>query len=165
MGYAAIVEQRELTMELRRAVATDIAELMNWFDSVESCRQWGGPNFEFPYTEESFFRDIKWQQMDSYSLEQDPGELLGFGQIYAKLGRSHLARLVIHPANRAQGLGNMLVKMLLEKGSENGQQSSLYVLENNCAAISCYQRAGFKFAAQPKDDDVPPECLFMVRKP
>ena len=151
-------------MELRRAVEADVSELMNWFDSKESCQQWGGPKFEFPYTVNSFLRDIHWGQLDSYSMKEDTGAFLGFGQIYEKMGRVHLARLVINPASRAQGLGYKLVKMLIEKGTEIGQQSSLYVMENNSTAISCYKRAGFEIAELPKDDDIPLRCLFMVRK-
>ena len=105
-----------MTMPLRRATDSDVTELMSWFDDSHSCKQWGGPAFEFPFTRESFARDLHWPDMDSFCLVNESDRLAGFGQFYEKYSRVHLARIVVNANCRRSGSGVELVQGLVEAG-------------------------------------------------
>ncbi|MCB1037221.1 MAG: GNAT family N-acetyltransferase, partial [Acidobacteria bacterium] len=92
-----------------------LEELASWFQDVDSCRQWGGPNFRFPFSAETFRADLRWGEMASWSLCED-GRLAAFGQYYERRGRCHLARLAVAPADRGRGLGTLLVEELSRRG-------------------------------------------------
>ncbi len=153
-------------MSLRRARKTEISELMGWFDTATSCTLWGGPSFEFPYTTDTFYRDLKWSSIKSFSWVNDNGKLIGFGQLYEKLGRTHLARLVVNPNYRGKGFGTRLLHNLIEEGARifSHDENSLYVDHGNTTAISCYQSAGFRSTDRPEEDKGFEDCLFMVLK-
>lgn len=149
---------------LRAATADDLRFLMAWFPDAESTARWGGPKFRFPFDFESFKADCRWPQMASYVLPDAAGELIGFGQLYPKLGRAHLARLAIAPEARGRGHGKLLVEALCRLGRDElgADEASLYVLETNVVARNLYRAVGFvESAAIP--DDAPPNTTFMVR--
>jgi ribosomal protein S18 acetylase RimI-like enzyme len=154
-------------MKLCAANSHHLTELMSWFPDRKTCLNWGGPNFRFPFTAASFTEDIHWDTLPSYSLVGEKGALSGFGQYYLREGRCHLGRLAISPACRGQGLGRLLVEQLSEIGCNDlgADQCSLFVLEDNLAAIQCYRKSGFEFAAYP--GEMPPleGCLYMTAIP
>ena len=154
-------------MILRKARKSDIQELMTWFDTAESCRSWGGPRFEFPFTTESFCRDSRWSDLDSFSLVDDSDRLLGFGQFYEKLNRVHLARIAVDPKRRGAGHGTVLMQELFVAGTTllSHKEFSLYVYSDNAAAIACYRGVGFKEVPAEEENEGLKDCLFMVAKP
>lgn len=150
-------------MHLTTATSHHLTTLMSWFPDRKTCLNWGGPMFRFPFTAASFVEDIRWNTLPSYSLISEQDDLIGFGQYYLREGRCHLGRLAISPLYRGQGLGGILVEQLSEIGcSDLGvDQCSLFVLENNLAAIRCYRKTGFEFAAYP--GEMPLEgCVYMT---
>ena len=153
-----------MNVRLRPAHESDIPVLMNWFQTERECKTWGGPEFDFPFDRVSFTRDVKWPQLDSYSLVRPDDGLLGFGQYYEKQQRVHLARLVVAPDFRGRGLGVELVGRLLETGREKLGRSdgSLYVMEHNAAALSCYRSLGFELHPPPENDVIHSGVVFMV---
>ena len=98
---------------LQEATAADIDVLMAWFPQQEDVLIWGGPSFRYPFTRETFFEDIYWGRMASFVLRDPAEEFAAFGQVFERLGRIHLARLVVHPALRARGVGKRLLRMLM----------------------------------------------------
>ncbi|TDJ14337.1 MAG: GNAT family N-acetyltransferase, partial [Gammaproteobacteria bacterium] len=73
-------------IKLNAATEVDINRLISWFPTARSVRVWGGPKFRYPFTAETFFEDVHWQQIDSYRLVDPAGDMLAFGQIYERLG-------------------------------------------------------------------------------
>ena len=138
--------------------------LMSWFTDEESCRVWGGPDFHFPFTEESFRESAKLDAWRSWSLLRPDGGLVGFGQYYERLGRCHLSRLVIAPAERRRGLGETLVRGLCARGREElGVETvSLFVLEDNEHATRLYRRLGFRITPYPEPSPKLVGALYMV---
>lgn len=129
-----------------------VAQLINWFEDLEQARRWGGPNFRFPCSVEEFAEQVNFKQMASYSLLDQNGTLVGFGQFYMRLNRYHLARLVIAPYARNQGLGKTLIRALLAltRTIGDGAGYSLFVMQENAAAIRCYESLGFEHAEYPE---------------
>lgn len=152
-------------MQLYRAVRADIEGLMSWFPDARSTRVWGGPAFRYPFTAETFAEDTRWRQMDSFRLADADGDMLAFGQLYERHGRINLARLVVAPERRGQGLGRRLVALLMEEGRRRFplDEFSLFVFRDNRPARACYESLGFEERVWPPGDDLIENCVYMTR--
>lgn len=150
---------------LRPAEDRDIDEMMRWFPDPASTHAWGGPGFRFPFTRHSFAEDLHWGRMASFSLCRPDGTLAGFGQIYERDSRIHLARLVVAPDLRRRGAGHCLVERLLAAGAAafTGDEFSLFVFRDNLPALRCYESAGFRMAAYPPGAPLSDRCFYLVR--
>ena len=148
-------------MKLVATTQSHYRELMSWFPDQRSCAFWASPEFPYPFTETTFMEHVR-PNLPSFSLIGDDQELLGFGQYYLRVGRCHLARLVIAPHHRGQGLGAFLVRGLCRRGGRNlgVQECSLFVLPDNVPALTLYRRLGFVEAAYP--GEIPPYGVYMV---
>ncbi len=152
-------------MKLNIATESDINLLMSWFPTERSVDIWGGPKFRYPFTPQSFQEDVRWREMDSYNSVDPSGEMLAFGQMYERHGRINLARLVVAPEQRGQGLGKRLVALLMDRGREGFplDEFSLYVHKDNHAARACYVSMGFEDSAYPDGDELADTCIYMTR--
>ena len=132
------------SMTLRPVTPADLHVMISWFPDQQSCRNWGGPEFRFPFSEQSFLEDAQLQTLPSYSYCDDD-RLLAFGQYYLRAGRCHLARLAVAPAERGKGHGTRLIVALLDCGSTalGTTECSLFVSTSNPRAARLYERLGF----------------------
>ena len=103
----------------------DVEQLMSWFTSEQQLAQWAGPDFRYPYNKQSFIEDSNIKQLASYSLLDDNNELLAFGQFYQRLQCVHLARIVVAPTLRGQGLAKVLLGKLSLQGKQKLRLDSL----------------------------------------
>ena len=147
-------------------VNVEIDELMTWFPDAESVNIWGGPNFRFPFTGETFREDCRLGLMQSWVLRNESAQLAAFGQAYERDGRGHLARLVSNPKLRRQGAGRMLIEMIIESLEETCtyDEYSLFVFRDNAPAHRCYASLGFVVQDYPEDAPMPEKCYFLTRK-
>ena len=152
-------------MKLIAATEADIDRLMSWFPTKQSIDIWGGPNFRYPFTPDTFHEDVRWKEMGSYCLVDSRDDMLAFGQFYERHSRINLARLVVSPQQRGKGLGKQLVSLLLDRGPTSFplKEFSLYVYEDNHPAMACYAGLGFAEHAYPDDDEMPDNCIYMTR--
>ncbi len=152
-------------MKLSAATEADIDRLMSWFPTEWSVDLWGGLNFRYPFTPGSFHEDVHGREMNTYSLVDGSGEMLAFGQFYERHGRINLARLVVSPDRRRQGIGKQLVNRLMEQGRKDirRQEYSLYVYKDNHPATACYMSLGFEEAEYPENDEMADTCLYLTR--
>ncbi|WP_096599494.1 ribosomal protein S18-alanine N-acetyltransferase [Calothrix sp. NIES-2100] len=73
--------------------------------------------------------------------------LLGMGCFWSILEEAHITILAVHPQYHCQGLGQALLYSLLKTASDRGlERATLEVRASNLAAISLYQKFGFKTA-------------------
>jgi len=151
---------------LRETPAADIDELMNWFPRAEDINIWGGPSFRYPFTRDTFFADIFWERMASFSLRDPSGNFVAFGQLYDRAGRIHLARLVVSPIMRGQGVGKRLIEMLMQVGPSifSGDEYSLFVFRENIPAYECYKSMGFVVGDYPDDMPHADVCYYLTRR-
>ena len=143
----------------------DITALMQWFPKADDVNIWGGPDFRFPFNQHSFFEDVKWGQMPSYSLCDPQGAFAAFGQIYERYGRINLARLVVNPTRRGEGVGKRLIDLLMTVGPSqfSCDEFSLFVYRDNISAFECYRSMGFVVADYPDDMPHPDVCYYLTR--
>lgn len=153
-------------MKLIPTTTPHIDELIQWFSSEAQVAQWTGPNFVFPFVRESFITMIKWQEIPSYTLVNNDGKVLAFGQFYQRLNCCHLGRLIVNPTLRGQGLGKVLIQQLANKGKATLklENLSLFVLANNLNALNLYQALGFTLQTYPEDIGLA-NCLYLIKKP
>ena len=139
--------------DFRSAELSDLAELASWIETAELCRQWAGTRVNFPIQLERLAEQIEFADADSWLLLRD-GRPVGFGQIVPKPGgRLHLARLLVAPKIRGNGLGRELSERLVRIAQERSPSSiSLNVFRENRVAVSLYQRLGFEPASRPESE-------------
>jgi ribosomal-protein-alanine N-acetyltransferase len=76
-------------------------------------------------------------------------KLLGMGCFWAILEEAHITILAIHPQYHRQGLGQALLYSLLQTARDRGlERATLEVRASNLAAISLYEKFGFKIAGR-----------------
>jgi ribosomal protein S18 acetylase RimI-like enzyme len=150
---------------LTEASEEDIDQLMAWFPDANAIHIWGGPAFRYPFTRETFHHDAFWSEMASYCLRDPAGQMVAFGQFYARIGRINLARLVVHPKSRGQGVGKQLIGGLMAAARPLFQLSefSLFVYGDNTPAFECYKSMGFVVTECPGEMPTGETCLYLTR--
>lgn len=125
---------------------------MSWFKTERDVRDWAGPSIRFPFTATSFTEDACVNQLESIAMTDSSGELLAFGQFYQRLDCCHLARLVVSPQHRGQGLITKLVEHLSNTGCQElgVQRVSLFVGIHNQPALKVYRALGFTETRYPE---------------
>ena len=143
----------------------DLDELMSWFRDAAEVDIWGGPRFRYPFTKATFRKDCHWGRIAGFRLNSPAGEFAAFGQMYQRYGRINLARLVVKPAMRGQGVGKRLVGLLIEMGPKlfPADEFSLFVYRHNAAALGCYQSMGFVISDYPKEARMADQCYYLTR--
>jgi ribosomal protein S18 acetylase RimI-like enzyme len=142
-----------VSLVLASATRAHLRQMMDWFPSAQSVLLWGGTEFRFPFTEDSFAQDCMLERVPSFVLIDDLGELHAFGQCYRRCDRCHLGRLAIAPSRRGQGIGTRLVRELAAQGSRvlAVTECSLFVSPLNPRARALYERLGFRCTRYPDD--------------
>lgn len=100
-------------------------------------------------------------ESNSFCLSSDNYDLLGFGQCFDKgNGLARLARVIVSPVYRGQGLGTVLCQALMQQATMTIKPDtfSLGVYIDNPAAITVYSRLGFAVAG----DSAHPDSLNMT---
>ena len=151
--------------QLVEASDHDLDDLMSWFHDADEVDIWGGPRFRFPFTRATFRKDCHWGRMPGFRLDSPQGEFSAFGQMYRRYGRINLARLVVNPAMRGQGVGKRLVSMLIEAGPSlfEGDEFSLFAYRHNAAALGCYRSMGFVVGDYPSGARMADQCYYLTR--
>ncbi|MEO3865513.1 GNAT family N-acetyltransferase [Rheinheimera fenheensis] len=145
-----------LKPQLALASVAEMCQLRRWFNNADEQHSWGGDNFAYPCSELRFLQQLCRPGTQSYALigsdQQDSStELLGFGQLCDRFGCHHLARLVIRPDQRGQGLAKVLIyELIIQALGQQQRNISLYVHRHNTIAVSCYQQLGFVISPPPE---------------
>ncbi|XPF94770.1 GNAT family N-acetyltransferase [Colwellia sp. RE-S-Sl-9] len=151
-------------MQLVQPLNEHLIEMMSWFSNEKDLTDWAGPNFSFPYNNTSFVDDLQLNDLSSFSLVSNDSDFLAFGQYYLRLGKCHLARLIVNPNFRGKGLAKELINCLCELGLKelNVIQCSLFVFSHNEIALNTYKKIGFTIANYPSELTIK-NCLYMVK--
>ena len=134
---------------LAPAADSEFDDVMSWFPDAHSVDIWGGPNFRYPFTAETFREDCRVDVMASYVLRNSAGELAAFGQSYER-----------------QGAGRKLIRMIIAALEMTGDydEYSLFVYRDNTPAYQCYLSLGFVVVQYPDDAPMPDKCFFLTKR-
>jgi ribosomal protein S18 acetylase RimI-like enzyme len=156
-------------MQLQQPTKQHLLQVMEWVRSPKVFNIWAGPGFRFPFTAESFIEDLKLDELETRVLI-DPqldldNQVQAFGQIYQRLNRTHLGRLVVNPHSQGKGIGTQLIKSLMALGDTlfDCDSYSLFVLHSNTRSKELYQRLGFEIAEYPEIMPLA-DCHYMVKR-
>jgi ribosomal protein S18 acetylase RimI-like enzyme len=132
-------------LALQRFTAQDAEVIVTWPQSITEARWWAGPHISWPLTNAVVQHWHVDPDVHPYILNQG-ATLLGYGELWVDpvAQEVELARLIVAPMHRGQGIGVCLVRLLLAQAEQTGYpQIFLRVCPDNHAAITCYLRAGF----------------------
>jgi ribosomal protein S18 acetylase RimI-like enzyme len=121
------------------------AEIAGWATTAEEARRWGGRETAWPVASSVFDSWHADPEVHAYVLVE-AGEPLGYGEVWVDADEREveLGRIIVAPERRGQGLGRLLVTLLLEQAAPTGYPAAFVrVAPDNAAALACYAGAGF----------------------
>lgn len=134
------------TPRLRPARLEDLDPVLTWTTDADAVRLWAGPNLGFPVDRERLWQDLFKSPGAPFVLCGTAGEVLAFGQVmHREENYAHLARLIVSPAHRGQGLGRTLCRELMRIAPTflPVRWCSLFVYPENQRASALYRSLGF----------------------
>jgi ribosomal protein S18 acetylase RimI-like enzyme len=132
-------------LHLRHFLTRDAASIITWPQSIIEARWWAGLQANWPLPSNVVQRWHDDPDVRPFILT-DGATLFAYGELWndAEEQEVELARLIVAPGHRGQGLGVALVRLLLEEASDTGYgRAFLRVVPDNHVARNCYLRAGF----------------------
>lgn len=124
--------------------------LSRWTTDADLLFQFAGTEFSYPITEKQI-EDYQHKNPDRnfYIGLNEVNEAVAFGEVIPQENQiPRIGRLLIgNPADRGKGYGTSFIRLLLAECRVLFQTKTveLFVLEDNLAAIHCYQKIGFQF--------------------
>ncbi len=140
---------RVFMKRLRPATNDDLADILSWLTTAESLKLWGGPLLTFPPDVAKTWCEIGANDNNSFVLVDQQDRVLGFGQTLQREAHAiHLARIILAPDTRGQGLGRVLCEQLMQTAIKQHQPAkiTLNVYQENEVAVSLYRSLGFVLA-------------------
>jgi len=146
---------------LRPPEAADYAALGSWTPDADSCARWAGPKLKFPFAARQLPQLLAEPGAHSFVLSRGSAEALGFCQFWVREpGVAHLARIILAPSARGQGLAATLCRLLMAEAARavDAKAFTLRVYRDNHPALATYE--GLGFVAVPDRSD---ERIFFMR--
>ena len=146
---------------LQPACPQDLETILPWVDSADLLRQWGGPSLVHASTPEEVWFAMGATPENAFVLFDPSGEIVGFGQAFVRDPSVHLARLIVAPSRRGQGLGRRLAMRLIQaaivhhpdeitlKAEPNTSTAAKLFNSFNFAAMTAIQTAEYFQNPQP----------------
>ncbi len=145
-------------------VQADYLTIGAWLPDAASCQRWAGPRLAFPFVASHLPELLAVAGETSYCLAAGDSGPLGFGQFWLTTpGTAHLARIIVSPQARGQGLGRLLCQSLMAQARQTlgVHDFTLRVYRDNGGARALYDSLGFTLVAAESSD----ELLFMRATP
>ena len=128
----------------------------SWISDAKACSRWAGPQVPFPFSSVELPAHIHATDTNTFCLSAEKEDLLGFAQYFDKgNGVVRLARVIVSPACRGQGLGKILCALVIERAltSLKVESFSLGVYRDNPAAIATYSELGFSLVEDQSTEE------------
>jgi [ribosomal protein S18]-alanine N-acetyltransferase len=141
---------------LQPATLEDLRIVLGWITSPEELRLWGGPALSFPPVVEKTWQEIDASDQNTFSLMNPKRDVVGFGQtLFREPNTVHLARIIVSPALRGEGIGRILCQQLMRAGVLSYRVSAftLNVYTDNTPAVKLYRSLGFTVVAQDTEQN------------
>lgn len=107
--------------------------------------------FSVPWSRESIAREIIDNHLAFYIVAEIENTVVGYAGLWSIVDEGHITNVAVHPNFRKKGIGEALVKVILDNSIRNGLKShTLEVRFSNEAAIRLYEKMGFKAAGLRK---------------
>ena len=145
-----------MTLALRPFAADDDAALIAWIGSAEELERFAGSSLAWPLTADQLDRIRADPKAHAWTACTDPATQAAVGHaelIVTGEDTGRIARVLLDPARRGEGLGGALVAAIVNRARALGiTRLSLNVLAGNEPAIRTYRRLGFADAGSDPAD-------------
>ena len=146
-------------LALRAFVAEDDAALIGWIASAPELERFAGPTLAWPLDAAQLAALRADPAVVAWTAYTDPVGRPAVGHVevvWVAGDRGRIARVLLDPARRGEGLGHELVGAAMAYASALGMaRLELNVYADNAAAIRAYRRLGFEDAGvHPRDPRV-----------
>jgi len=136
---------------LRPAFQKDLYQILPWIENSKMLKYWGGHRLTYPPDPEKTWMEIGGKTCDTYVLDDTAGAIVGFGQtICREPSAVHLARIIVSPNRRGQGLGRIFCQQLIHVSFQHYRPAyfTLNVYRDNIPAVRLYKSLGFRVASE-----------------
>ena len=128
-------------------------------EDIEALSRIEAESFSMPWSANAF-RDLLLQPYCTYLVALAEGQVVGGCGYTDTCGDANIDNVVVDPAYRNRGIGNILLEELLKAGRSAGIRAfTLEVRVSNKAAIHLYEKYGFQsegirpnFYERPRED-------------
>ncbi len=141
---------------LRSAAPEDLQVILDWVTSPEQLRLWGGPALTYPPRVDRTWGEIGATTQNTFSLIDAASHVSGLGQILLReKDTAHLARIIVSPALRRNGIGHILCQQLMRVASQRYGTTgfTLNVYKDNLPAVKLYRSLGFIIVAEDTEQN------------
>lgn len=108
-------------------------------------------SFPTPWTEESFTSELRDNHLAHYFCLEVEGKVIGYMGLWIIMGEAHITNIAIWPGCRGQGLGEYLMRNVMQKMVTAGVfKLTLEVRVSNASAQKLYNKLGFRPAGLRK---------------
>ena len=130
-----------------------MADLADVCEIEEQC-------FSVPWSRESMEKELIGNDQAHYLVVEIDEKVVGYAGFWQVLDEGHIMNIAVAPEVRGQGLGEELMRAMLQQGAQLGIiYWTLEVRVSNVAAIKLYEKVGFTSAGirpgyyeKPKED-------------
>jgi [ribosomal protein S18]-alanine N-acetyltransferase len=102
-------------------------------------------SFTSPWPEQAFYNELTHNQFARYTVITINNQVVGYCGLWIILDEAHITNIAIHPDYRGFGLGEALLRYVMEMASLLGaMKMTLEVRVSNRIAQSLYKKLGFE---------------------
>jgi ribosomal-protein-alanine N-acetyltransferase len=142
---------------LRPPQAADYAAIGTWVPDADSCVRWAGPKLKFPFDPQKLPQLLAEPGAHSFVLSRGQADALGFCQFWVREpGVAHLARIILAPSARGQGMAATLCRLLMAEAARtvDAKAFTLRVYRDNHPALATYEGLGFVTVPDRSDERI-----------
>jgi [ribosomal protein S18]-alanine N-acetyltransferase len=133
-------------------------------DDIEQIMQIEKLSFSLPWSKQAYLNELSHNNLAYYYGLFDQDQLIGFGGFWLILDEGHIANMAVHPARRRQGIGEVLMRLIIVQCQSKGaKKMTLDVRKYNYPAQKLYFKLGFDAAGiRPRYYDDPKEDALIM---
>ncbi|WP_110113916.1 ribosomal protein S18-alanine N-acetyltransferase [Bacillus sp. CGMCC 1.16541] len=102
-------------------------------------------SFATPWSREAFYNELTNNQFSTYIVMEENEQIIGYCGTWIIVDEVHITNIALLPSYRGKGLGELLLRNVINVVKEMGAQSmTLEVRVSNYTAQSLYRKLGFQ---------------------
>ncbi|MBH9968870.1 ribosomal protein S18-alanine N-acetyltransferase [Bacillus sp. V3] len=114
-------------------------------DDLDAVMEIEHRSFSIPWTREAFYNEIEQNHLSTYLVVEDGECIAGYCGVWLVVDEAHITNVAVLPDYRGKGLGEALMKRIMEIAKQVGARvMTLEVRVSNEAAKGLYRKMGFQ---------------------
>ncbi|WP_263621562.1 ribosomal protein S18-alanine N-acetyltransferase [Rossellomorea aquimaris] len=114
-------------------------------DDLDAVLEIEHRSFAIPWSREAFYNEIEQNHLSTYVVAEEGGCVAGYCGVWLVVDEAHITNVAVLPDYRGKGIGEALMKRIMEIAREVGANvMTLEVRVSNKAAQGLYRKLGFQ---------------------